>query len=517
MTMTRLLKGVIWLVLIVLTGLAFLAKTSRPLFAQTSRQADWRMAGQDTSNSRNADSESTVGAGNAAQLTPRWTFTADGNVSATPTMAFNAVYFPDWAGNLYAVNSNNGKLIWSQKISSDDGHIGAFSRTSPAVYLLNVIIGDVASPAGASIMAVSRLTGKLQWITQVDDHPAAVITGSPVVVGNMIFVGVSSVEEALAKVPSYPCCSFRGSVVALNANTGKIIWQRYMAPDNLGTTTGYSGNAVWQPPAIDLTRNSLYVGTGNSYGVPASVALCLNNTPAGQQDSCYASGDYYDSALSLNLLTGAVKWSRHLQAVDVWNASCSVNNPVTCPLPQSPDYDLGSGPNFLGNLVGFGQKSGVYWGLNPDTGATVWSTQVGPGGKGGGIQWGTASDGTRIYAAVANSSHQSYVLQNGQTTTGGAWSALDPATGNILWQVADPDGAIDAGSVSVANGVLYVPSASGTLRALNAASGQTLWSFPGGGGTTIDGPSIANGYIYWGTGFKSNAASKVYAFTVPGN
>ena len=125
MTMTRLLKGVIWAVLIVLAGLVFLAKTGQPLFADLTPVSEWRNAGQDINNSRYANLESIIGVGNAAQLAPKWTFTAGGNVSATPTMANNAVYFPDWAGNLYGVNSANGKLIWSGKISSYDGHIGA--------------------------------------------------------------------------------------------------------------------------------------------------------------------------------------------------------------------------------------------------------------------------------------------------------------------------------------------------------------------------------------------------------
>ena len=174
--------------------------------------------------------------------------------------------------------------------------------------------------------------------------------------------------------------------------------------------------------------------------------------PAG----CLAADDYFDSAVALDLQTGAVRWSRRLQGFDIWTVACLKNpNPMSCPVPDSPDYDLGgSGPNLFPNLVGFGQKSGIYWGLNPDTGAVIWSSVVGPGGTLGGIEWGTATDGQRIYVAITNSTNKTYPLVGGSSTTAGAWTALDVNTGHIVWQAADPDNAFDIGSVSVANGVL---------------------------------------------------------------
>ena len=141
------------------------------------------------------------------------------------------------------------------------------------------------------------------------------------------------------------------------------------------------------------------------------------------------------------------------------------------------------GPNLEGNIVGFGQKSGTFWALNPDDGNIVWSTPVGPGASLGGIEWGTATDGKRIYVAIANSDHLPYTLvPSGQKITWGAWSDLDVATGKILWQTADPtEGTIDRGSVSVANGVMYAGSNSGQMYALDAETGNVLWNFASGG------------------------------------
>jgi polyvinyl alcohol dehydrogenase (cytochrome) len=145
---------------------------------------------------------------------------------------------------------------------------------------------------------------------------------------------------------------------------------------------------------------------------------------------------------------------------------------------------------------------------------------VGPGSTLGGIEWGSATDGQRLYAAIANGSHKPYTLIDGSTITGGAWSALDVKHGDILWQTADPTGAIDTGAVSVANGVLYAPSYSGNMHALDAATGKILWTFASGG-SVIDGPSIVNGTIYWGSGYKNirpgTPNNKLFAFQLAGS
>jgi polyvinyl alcohol dehydrogenase (cytochrome) len=434
----------------------------------------------------------------------------------------DAVYFPDWGGNLFAVKKNSGRLIWSHKISEYDGVEGAVSRVSPAVDGDQLIIGDILSSKavhnGANVMAVDRKTGDRRWITQVDSHPAAIITGSPVVFHGVVYIGVSSTEETLATNPAYPCCSFRGSIVALDAKNGAILWKTFDMPDNGGQTNQYSGGAVWQPPAIDPKHGTLFIGTGNNYTVPADVVACQNANPTAD---CTAPDDFFDTALALDLKTGQVKWSKKLQGSDTWTVACltSMGPNPNCPVPSSPDFDFGgSGPNLVGNIVGFGQKSGIYWALNPENGNIVWSTPVGPGASLGGIEWGTATDGKRIYVAIANSNLLPYTLvPSGQKITWGAWTALDVATGKIVWQTADPTpGAIDRGSVSVANRVVYVGSNSGEMYALDASTGNILWNFASGG-SVIDGPSIVDGDLYWGSGYKEirgTGNNKVYAFTL---
>jgi len=229
--------------------------------------------------------------------------------------------------------------------------------------------------------------------------------------------------------------------------------------------------------------------------------------------------------VALDLDTGRIKWGHRLQAYDVWTVSCLFS---PCSTLTSPDYDFGSGPNLLTvnshhhkrDLIGAGQKSGMYWALDPDDGHIVWATSVGPGSHYGGVEWGSATDGERVYVAISNFFHRSYTLKSGQTITWGAYSALDAATGRILWQTPDPQGSLPLGAVTIANGVLYAESISpeGPLHAFDAATGGLLWSFASGGSAN-GGAAVVNGTVYWGSGYTRfgtpefvEGDHKLYAF-----
>jgi len=168
-------------------------------------------------------------------------------------------------------------------------------------------------------------------------------------------------------------------------------------------------------------------------------------------------------------------------------------------------------------VVGIGQKSGVYWALDAATGRLLWSRLVGPGSDPGGIQWGTAVDGRRIYAAIGHNTGEPYTLPSGEVITGGSWAALDPGTGQILWQTPDPQGAPDLASLTVANGILYGGSMAHTgdqMYALDTRTGRILWSFAAGG-SVVGGPAVVDGTVYWGSGYARTGGSgndKFYVF-----
>ena len=189
--------------------------------------SQWPSAGHDLHNTRYQNTESKISAANAANLAVQWQFTTGGDVSATPAVDGSTVYVPDWAGNLYAIDQKTGTQVWSHKISDYTGIAGDTSRATPALVGSYLIFGDQGGyhGGGAWVMAVNKQTGNLVWKTLVESVVFPIVTQSAVIDASgtipVAYVGVASAEEALeAFIPNYPCCSFRGSILALNANTG---------------------------------------------------------------------------------------------------------------------------------------------------------------------------------------------------------------------------------------------------------------------------------------------------------
>jgi polyvinyl alcohol dehydrogenase (cytochrome) len=501
--------------------------------ARASRAAEWPRGGRDLANTRSNPLERTIGPDNVAGLTIGWTLATAGEVSATPAVTGGAVYFPDWAGYLTKADARSGQVLWSRSVPELTGVEGNISRTAPAVSHGLVFIGDQggAVGAGARLLAVDARTGNLVWSTVVESHPAATITQSPVVFEGVVYQGVSSVEFALAGEEGYACCTFRGSLVAVDARTGEMQWKTYTVPDNGGQPGGYSGGSIWGgTPAIDPRRRLVYVTTGQNYAVPQQAKDCqlAGGTPA----ECLSPDNHKDSILALDLRSGAIEWSAGPAIFDDWNGGCIPGFPPdNCPESPGPDWDFGTGAQLFSihvhgrrrHVVGAGQKSGQYWLLDARTGDVLWSASVGPGGINGGIQWGTATDGRRVYVAEANFERIPHTLPDGQTITSGSFAALDAATGAILWQVPDPSDGIDTAAVTVANGVVYAGSLSGRMFALDAASGAVRWDFQGQGPSAA-GPAVVGGVVYWGNGYPNRllipsipSPSTFYAFRLDAN
>jgi polyvinyl alcohol dehydrogenase (cytochrome) len=445
-------------------------------------------------------------------------FTTAGDVSATATVVNGMVYVPDWGGKLWAIDSNTGRTLWSHNISDYTGTPHSVSRTTPTYWNGELVIGTgnlmVPDLSGAFEVALDASTGSMLWRTRTDENPATIMTGSATIDDGVVYTGVSSKTEHTHLAPT-----FRGSVEALDATSGKILWKTYMVP------SGFTGGAVWSSqPVVDHKTQLLYVSTGNSYSVPRG--YCVN---PGQSECTRLPPDaYIDSVVALSLRTGKVIWAHHTLTADTW--TLALRN-------SSPDFDFGAGPNLYtttiqgkrADVLGAGQKSGMYYALDPATGQVIWATQAGPGGVLGGIEWGTAVDGERIYAAITNGSHKTYTYTSydGQkrTTRGGLWTALDAATGKILWQTADPQGSnyITDGFVSGANGVVYAGSSGGNFYAMDARTGQIKWTFPSGG-AVWSGAAIVDGTVYWGSGYDTRARelpydgsnNKFYAFSLNG-
>lgn len=507
--------------------------------------AEWPSAGQNLANTRHQPAESRIAPDTAGRLGVKWVARLGGNISATPALDRDSLYIVDSAGKLYRIDRDSGAIIWSNRMSLYSGIAGDRARATPAIagglLILGTQGGSELFKDGAHVIAVDKASGAPAWRTRVETQANAVITQSAAVHEGRAYVGVSSWEEYVAaKVAGHECCTFRGSLVALDAATGAIRWKTFTAPN----APGYSGNAVWGGmPAIDAELGLVYVTTGNSYNVPQLLLDCVaaarRAKSAAAESACVAAepANYVDAFVAMDLATGAIAWGTPALPYDPYTVSCfePQPNPQNCPRPGGPDYDFAQGPALFAatldgrsrNLVGAGQKSGVYWALERDSGAVLWQTKVGPGSALGGMEWGSATDRERIYVAVANYAKRPWTLLGhgadaGRDIAHGFWSALDPATGEILWQTADPNrGGRDMGAVTVANGVVFAGSMSAgpdddTMFALDAASGDILWRFASGG-SVASGPAVADGVVYWGTGYRlwgGRGNNKLYAFEV---
>jgi polyvinyl alcohol dehydrogenase (cytochrome) len=526
------------------SGAAAALATAMALATGFANAADWPMANHDPSGNHVQPDETGIDATNVGRLAPRWTLTVAGIVNSTPAVVNGAVFFPDSGGKFWKVDAGTGTVIWSVSLPELTGINKTFSRTSPAYADGMVIIAD--NP-GADLIAVDVETGKKRWMTQLDAHPSALLTSSPVVVGDRIYMPVSSNEQTAAAQPGYVCCTFRGSIVAVDSRTGHIVWKTYTMPDNGGKPGGFSGGAALAIPAVDVEKGIVYFATDHQYTQPDSVVACLTAATDDWKTGCYPPDARFNSIIALDVKTGQPRWSFFGAGADVYRLACGT-------LPESwnarAQFYAGAGPgrvcppagDFLDwsfatgsphlfkitaggrtrDVVGIGEKSGVYWVFDAVTGEVIWHTLVGPYSEPGGITWGAAHDGQRIYVTLTNADHTLHKLTSGKIAEGGFWSALDPASGKIIWQTAEPQNALVYAAPVVANGVLFVASLAATgnqMYALDPATGSILWQFAAGGSVGAH-PAVADGAVYWGSGFTLFPGSvrndKVYGFTIDG-
>jgi polyvinyl alcohol dehydrogenase (cytochrome) len=533
--------------------------------AQTAAQtpAPWAFGGADAYNSHAMLSPSS-GVTSATQINPRtaptlalkWSVITHGPISTTPTVEQGGLYVPDWAGYLYKLDPATGNTLWSHKLSDYTGVSSSFSRSSPAIGASVIVLGDdwahdsgkTATP-GARVIAVNKTTGALVWQQRIDTTSQwSTVLGGPVIDGNTVYVGTVSWEEALAENAAFTP-TFRGGMTALNLATGAILWQFHTVPP------GYTGGGVlgtspviWWPP--NATQPLLIFGTGNNYSIPGSVGTCIEGAyPAvAAMSACLDPTDYVDAIVALNAGTGALVWARRMSGPDTYTGACGSTDPAVvaanCPFSPSPDYDFASQPNLAtvpgftgvrddlgglsqGVILGAGQKSGVYWGMNPADGGVFWSALIGHGG----IQWGAALDRDThetAYVPLNNNLHDTnrLVAQNGVAVrwNAGAWAAVDLKTGTIDWATpaygqdlkTPAFGATSQGAAAFTNNVMFAGDSSGYFAAINPASGKLLWTY-NSGAQVAGGPAIFNETVYWGTGTQTIPAGQptLFAFAVP--
>ncbi len=478
--------------------------------AAVSTGPQWNGWGRDLDNSR-FQPEPGLTAADVPRLKVKWAFGYQStSIYGQPTVVGGRVYVTSASGRVYSLDARTGCTYWTFDAQAPSRTAISVVRVSgtPAMPL-SVVFGDDS----ATLYMLNATRGRLIWKKRLDVHPAARISGAPVFYEDRLYVPVSSLEELSATAPGYECCKFRGSVAALDARDGRVIWQTYTIDEKAkpyrkvkdGTQLyGPAGGSVWSAPTLDPKRNVLYVGTGNSY----------TDVPAARTDS----------VLALDMKSGAIRWVNQLLANDNYIVGCE--SPGTagqgnCPQRLGPDLDFGTSPILRTlpdgrEVLLTGQKSGQAYGLDPATGRQLWIARVGAGSSLGGIEWGGAADATQMYVAVSD--------VTAATGKPGGLTALRIEDGKQVWRTPPPRpvcgwgtrscSAAQSQAVSAMPGIVFSGSQDGHLRAYSTRDGRIVWTFDtarafdtvngvaaAGGSLDHGGATLAGGMLYVNSGY----------------
>ena len=498
----------------------------------------WNGWGRSLDNTR-YQPEPAIRASDVAKLALKWAYGyPSGTEFGQPTVVDERLFVTSSAGRVYSLDSKTGCTYWTYDAAAGSRTavtIGELARAKVAALPrklkrtlahLDVIKAPSAAFFGddtGTVYALDAQKGTLLWKSQVDSHPLARIVGAPALYGDRLYVAVSSTEDSAAANPGYSCCTFRGSVVALDIAGGRTLWRSYTVLEEPQPTRknsagiqefGPAGAAVSSAPTIDAKRNVLYVATGGS--------------PTGLEQSLT------DAVAAFDLADGRLRWVKQLLRPDAAAGGAGFSSsPVLRTLATGNQVLLA------------GQRSGVVYGLDPDHGGDIlWQTRIGElaagtaagagpvvssatvAGATGGIAWGSAADHRNLYVAISG-------LLAQPANASGSLTALDMTTGAARWHTASPEPACawtdrscshaQAQAVTVMPGSAFSGSMDGHLRAYSTIDGKILWDIDtardfqtkngikaSGGSLDHGGATIVNGTVY------INSGNALLAFSVGG-
>src|SRR5215469_8614021 len=498
-------------------------KPDHPAMAGSAADS-WAGWSPDASNARfqNADGAA-LSATQVPKLELKWAYAFPGDVTAfgAPAIVKGTLFTGSAGGVVQGLDAKTGCIHWLYQASGP-------VRSGMAVVNDGGQTTLVFSDQNGWTHAVDAKSGKQIWRKRPEEHEATRLTGTPAEHDGIVFVPAASWEETRSLDPEYPCCTFRGSLVALRIRDGSLVWKSYMISEpakQTGKTErgtpqfGPSGAGIWASPTIDTRRGLIYVATGDNYSSPATATS--------------------DAIVAVDLAGGRIVWSKQTLPGDAYNSSCGTDK-QSCPAEDGPDYDFGSSA-ILTKLPGgrdvllAGQKSGMVYALDPaKKGEIVWHSRIasrGPNaGPSVGVQWGMATDGQKVYAAIASSGR---TRPTDPTDTrrnildpnaGGGLVALRLADGVRAWYrppivcaTGAPSGCSPAQSAAVTAipGLVFSGSMDGHLRAYTAEQGSILWDFDTARGFdtvngvkakggSLDGPGavVVNGMVFVNSGYS---------------
>jgi polyvinyl alcohol dehydrogenase (cytochrome) len=460
------------------------------------------------------------------KLKLKWAFAYPNLTRAVsqPIVAGGGLFVGSQDGTVYALDARSGCVHWTFKAEAEiaGAPVVHFQRDQAAATLF---VGD----RFAYTYAIDAGSGRLLWKRKMDDHPAAEIVGTPVWAQELLYVPVASIEEWSIR-PEYACCSFRGSIVALNAATGDTVWKRYTIPATPAEQCvnaagkmqlGPSGAGVWATLTIDQRRSRLYFATGNNYSAP--------------------SDENSDAIFAIDLSDGEIIWRTQTRTGDFWNnwdSACQSFLSLT-QVPQSgPDVDFSAPPILVKGANGddiliAGRKDGVVFGIAPDSGAIQWSTRItdSPDPYAAELLFGMMADGTKILFPSQGSKVPGPEVPLSLPDDG--LNAIDAFTGKLLWRArvstncGKHNGCLGIAFAPIGiTGAAFAGAQDGYVRAYDTNTGHVIWRFDTarhfktlngdtakGGAIVRSGAMIADGMLYVNSGYGMSPGNVLLAFT----
>jgi len=489
---------------------------SNPPFSVQSDDASWNGWGADPANTRFVDRRAAgLSTAQIPRLKLKWAFGFPGGDTAygQPTVVGGRVFVGSDNGYLYSLDARTGCVYWSFHARSGVRTAPVMAQiTAPGPARYAVYIGDLR----ANAYALDAATGTQLWVEELSDHYTARITAAPALYEGRVYFGISATEEAFSAAPSYPCCTFRGSIVALDQGTGAQLWRTYaiaeepkpVRKNSAGTQLWVpAGAAIWNAPTVDAKRHVLYVGTGDAYTEPAS--------------------ENSDAVLAIDLKSGEIVWSFQAVPNDSWMVGCVPVATENCPKQLGVDWDFGASPILVRLSTGreillATPKSGTVSALDPDQqGAVLWSANLSqqPPPNNGEIAFGGAADSQRAYIALEDGRFAAIDLENGKL----AWvirleslESLGKPTINGEYRTKAGLRFGQSAAVTETPGAVFTGGWDGILRALSTANGKILWQFDTardfkcvngvvakGGSMGGPGVTIANGVVFVPSGYAN--------------
>jgi len=383
-----------------------------------------------------------------------------------PIDANGVLYWSDWTGTLHATSESTHDDLWTLQLGTTNGsctgNVGPDS--TPTVATVNGISTVFLGGGTGQFVALNAETGALLWQDQLTTSAAGFVWGSPLLYNGSIYIGVASVGD---------CPLVPGELFRLDAATGATQATFDAVP------SGCLGATMWSSPAIDDATGELFMDTGNGDG------------------TCPEPEPYQEAMIRLDPTT--------LVPQDSWQ---------TQPNSTAGDADFGATPTLFTAtiagqsvpMVGAMNKNGYYYAFRRDglAAGPVWTQYFATPGENCvpcdvDFLAPSAWDGSRLY--VGGDAGQI----NGQAC-GGSLSALDPATGTPFWRDCLPNRTLAA--VTAAPGIVEV-NAGDQAMLMDASTGQNLFTFTDPSGNNFWGPAeISNGTMY-----LVNLDGYVFAFT----